>query len=63
MPIAGMPILNVDQARTVIVIKRSMNPGFSGIANPLFYADNALMLFGDSKEAIHSIITQLAENK
>ena len=45
-PIAGMPILNVDEARTVVVIKRSLSPGFAGIENPLFAADNAVMLFG-----------------
>ena len=50
IPIAGMPILNVDEARSVIVVKRSLNPGFAGIANPLFAADNALMLYGDAKQ-------------
>lgn len=51
-PIAGMPILNVDKARTVVVIKRSLSPGFAGIPNPLFAADNTLMFFGDGKKAI-----------
>ena len=51
-PIAGMPILNVDQARTIVVIKRSLSPGFAGIPNPLFAADNCLMFFGDGKQAI-----------
>jgi len=51
-PIAGMPILNVDQAKTVVVIKRSLSPGFAGIPNPLFAADNCLMYFGDGKQAI-----------
>ena len=51
-PIAGMPILNVDQARTIVVIKRSLSPGFAGIPNPLFAADNCLMYFGDGKQAI-----------
>ncbi len=50
-PIAGMPILNVDQAKTVVVIKRSLSPGFAGIPNPLFAADNCLMYFGDGKQA------------
>ena len=54
-PIAGMPIIDVDKARTVIVIKRSLSPGFAGIANPLFAADNTLMLFGDGKQAVAEI--------
>ncbi len=54
-PIAGMPIIDVDRARTVIVIKRSLSPGFAGIANPLFGADNSLMLFGDGKSAVVDI--------
>ena len=54
-PIAGMPIIDVDKARTVIVVKRSLSPGFAGIANPLFAADNALMLFGDGKKAIAEV--------
>ncbi len=54
-PIAGMPIIDVDKARTVIVVKRSLSPGFAGIANPLFAADNTLMLFGDGKKAITEI--------
>ncbi len=60
-PIAGMPILNVDHARTVVVIKRSLSPGFAGIPNPLFAADNALMLFGDGKQAVSDITKALAE--
>ncbi len=60
-PIAGMPILDVDKARTVIVIKRSLSPGFAGIPNPLFIADNALMLFGDGKAAIGEITAALKE--
>jgi NAD(P) transhydrogenase subunit beta len=51
-PIAGMPILDVDKARTVIVVKRSLSPGFAGIPNPLFAADNTLMYFADGKKAI-----------
>ncbi len=51
-PIAGMPIIDVDKARTVVVVKRSLSPGFAGIPNPLFAADNALMMFGDGKKAL-----------
>ena len=60
-PIAGMPILDADRARTVVVIKRSLSPGFAGIPNPLFAADNALMLFGDGKAAVEDITRALAE--
>jgi H+-translocating NAD(P) transhydrogenase subunit beta len=55
-PIYGMPILNVDQAQTVVVLKRSMNPGFAGIENPLFYNPRTVMLFGDAKESITKLI-------
>jgi len=55
-PISGMPILDVDKARTVVVIKRSLSPGFAGIANPLFAADNTLMLFGDGKAAMDGLV-------
>ncbi|WP_152053860.1 NAD(P)(+) transhydrogenase (Re/Si-specific) subunit beta [Tautonia marina] len=58
-PIAGMPILDVDKARTVIVIKRSLSPGFAGIPNPLFAADNTLMYFADGKKALVDLITAL----
>src|SRR3990167_7331042 len=58
-PIAGMPILDVDKARTVVVIKRSLSPGFAGIPNPLFAADNTLMYFADGKKAITEIIAAL----
>jgi H+-translocating NAD(P) transhydrogenase subunit beta len=51
-PIYGMPILNVDDAQAVVVLKRSMNPGFAGIENPLFYNPKTVMLFGDAKESI-----------
>lgn len=60
-PIAGMPILNVDQSRTVVVIKRSLSPGFAGVPNPLFAADNALMFFGDAKQAILDLIAAIKE--
>jgi NAD(P) transhydrogenase subunit beta len=55
-PIYGMPILNVDEAQTVVVLKRSMNPGFAGIDNPLFYNPKTVMLFGDAKESIVKLI-------
>ena len=60
-PIAGMPILNVDQSRTVVVVKRSLSPGFAGIANPLFAADNTLMLFGDAKQMALDLVAALKE--
>ena len=60
-PIAGMPILDVDKARTVIVVKRSLSPGFAGIPNPLFSADNTLMYFADGKKAIMDLNTAIAE--
>jgi NAD(P) transhydrogenase subunit beta len=60
-PIYGMPVLNVDQARTVIVSKRSMNPGYAGIENELFGAQNCLMLFGDAKQTITKLTTELKE--
>jgi NAD(P) transhydrogenase subunit beta len=58
-PIAGMPILDVDKARTVVVIKRSLSPGFAGIPNPLFAADNTLMYFADGKKAIVDLIAAI----
>ena len=58
-PIAGMPILDVDKARTVIVVKRSLAPGFAGIPNPLFAADNTLMYFADGKKAILDLTAAL----
>jgi NAD(P) transhydrogenase subunit beta len=58
-PIFGMPILDVDKARTVMVIKRSMNPGFAGIDNPLYYLDKTLMLFGDAKSFVGDIVREL----
>lgn len=59
IPIAGMPILNVDEAQSVIVVKRSLSPGFAGIPNPLFAAENTLMLFGDAKQMTMDLITAL----
>jgi NAD(P) transhydrogenase subunit beta len=58
-PIHGMPILDVDKARTVMVIKRSMSPGFAGIDNPLYYLDRTLMLFGDARAFVGSIVREL----
>ena len=60
-PIYGMPILNVDKARTVVVVKRSLSPGFAGLPNPLFAMDNSLMLFGDGKKAIVDLTASLNE--
>jgi len=61
-PIYGMPIIDVDKAHTVMVIKRSMAPGFAGIDNPLYYLDNNLMLFGDAKAFVGNIVKELSGN-
>ena len=58
--IYGMPILDVDKARTVMVIKRTMSPGFAGIDNPLYYLDKTLMLFGDARTFVGSIVRELS---
>ena len=58
-PIHGMPILNVDQSRSVIVLKRSMNSGFAGIENPLFFAEGTSMLFGDAKKSVSEVSEEL----
>jgi H+-translocating NAD(P) transhydrogenase subunit beta len=58
-PIYGMPILDVDKARSVIVLKRSMNTGFAGIDNPLFYKENTSMLFGDAKASIQGVTEEV----
>ena len=60
-PIAGMPILDVDKAKTVVVVKRSLSPGFAGIPNPLFAADNTLMYFADGKKAILDLTAALQQ--
>jgi NAD(P) transhydrogenase subunit beta len=59
-PIYGMPVINVDSARTVFVLKRSMASGFAGIENPLFYKDNTRMLFGDAKESIGGLVREFS---
>jgi H+-translocating NAD(P) transhydrogenase subunit beta len=61
-PIYGMPILDVDKARTVMVIKRSLSPGFAGIDNPLYYLDRTLMLFGDAKRFVGDIVRELSSS-
>jgi len=61
-PIAGMPVLEVWKAKTVVVIKRSLSPGFAGIPNPLFAMDNSLMLFADAKKAVQDIVNSLKES-
>ena len=61
-PIFGMPVLDVEKAHTTMVIKRSMNPGFAGIDNPLYYMDNTLMLFGDAKAFVTNIVKELSSH-
>jgi NAD(P) transhydrogenase subunit beta len=58
-PIFGMPILDVDQAKSVIVMKRTMNPGFAGIENELFYMPRTSMLFGDAKQSLQKLIAEV----
>ena len=60
-PIAGMPILNVDHAQTVVVVKRSLNPGYAGIKNPLFENDNTLMVFADAKKALQDMVKEVKD--
>jgi NAD(P) transhydrogenase subunit beta len=59
-PIFGMPIIDADKAKTVIAIKRSMNPGFAGIENELYYAENTLMAFGDAKQVLGDVVKAIA---
>ena len=58
-PIAGMPVLEVWKARNVIVFKRSMNTGYAGVQNPLFFKDNSYMCFGDAKKTVEEIVSNL----
>jgi NAD(P) transhydrogenase subunit beta len=58
-PIHGMPILNVDSSRSVIVLKRSMSSGYAGIENPLFFLDQTSMLFGDAKNSVSAVTEEL----
>ncbi len=60
-PLYGMPIINVDMARTCFVLKRSMNPGFSGVENPLFYKPNTRMLFGDAKATLGALVAEFKD--
>ena len=61
-PIAGMPILDAYKSRTVMVIKRGMSPGFAGIDNELYYMDKTLMLFGDAKSFVASLVKEIGSN-
>jgi len=58
-PIYGMPVLNVEEAGTVVVLKRSMNPGFAGIENELFLRENTMMLFGDAKKSVQELLNYM----
>jgi NAD(P) transhydrogenase subunit beta len=59
-PIFGMPIIDADKAKTVLAIKRTMNPGFAGIENELYFGDNTLMLFGDAKAVLGDLVKQMS---
>nr|MBA3305970.1 NAD(P)(+) transhydrogenase (Re/Si-specific) subunit beta [Thermoleophilaceae bacterium] len=60
-PIYGMPILDVDKSEQVVVLKRSMNTGFAGIDNPLFYNENTSLLFGDAKSSVQEVLAAVKE--
>jgi NAD(P) transhydrogenase subunit beta len=59
--IAGMPILDVDNAKSVIIMKRSLSPGFAGIDNPLFYMGHVMMFFGDAKSSMNDLVREVRE--
>jgi NAD(P) transhydrogenase subunit beta len=58
-PLYGMPVLEVDKAKTVVFVKRSMSPGFSGVDNELFYLPNTMMVFGDAKRVLTDLVAAL----
>ncbi|MCK5250555.1 MAG: NAD(P)(+) transhydrogenase (Re/Si-specific) subunit beta, partial [Spirochaetaceae bacterium] len=60
-PLYGMPVINVDKAHTVIVFKRSLNPGFAGVDNPLFFGENTRMLFGDAKHSMQGLVAEFKD--
>ena len=60
-PIYGMPILNVDQAQSVIMMKRGMSAGFAGVQNELFFLDKTMMLFGDAKASVEGIVSEIKD--
>jgi NAD(P) transhydrogenase subunit beta len=61
-PIYGMPVINADRAKTVLVLKRSMGAGFAGVDNPLFVRQNTRMLFGDAKASVQQLVSQFKES-
>ena len=60
-PLYGMPVIEVDRARICIVLKRSLNPGFAGVDNPLFFKKNTRMLFGDAKQSLNALVSEFKE--
>ena len=60
-PIYGMPILNVDRAQSVLVLKRSMATGFAGVENDLFHLEKTMMLFGDAKQSVQAMVSEVKE--
>jgi NAD(P) transhydrogenase subunit beta len=61
-PLSGMPILRADEAQSLIMIKRSLSPGFSGVDNPLFYENNTMMVFGDAKQMLLKLVGELKQD-